>query len=219
MLFLGFIHSLAYPPVGTVDEVNNRLWTNTTEQIQEHDNFMAFVDSDIQDNYYNNEQMDASITAYNLVTEIGKDVDGYELAALVAKKQILDDIYNPTTPERKMHEWAFFMYDIPNNSTAINIRISTITNNADTDLVNRLVDSIHRLVNIGSVSNELEETDPQYWFLLGVKNTCENDPNCDVSMLGGITDCKGGNELHINKRGEAVCVFSVTELFDRGSVP
>ena len=29
-------------------------------------------------------------------------------------------------------------------------------------------------------------------------------------------ECKDGSDIHINKRGEAVCVFSVTELFDRG---
>ena len=39
------------------------------------------------------------------------------------------------------------------------------------------------------------------------------------SLVEGLPEnkeCKDGNELHTNKRGEAVCVFSVTELFDRG---
>ena len=39
------------------------------------------------------------------------------------------------------------------------------------------------------------------------------------SLVEGLPEnkeCKDGNELHTNKRGEAVCVFYVTELFDRG---
>ena len=53
-------------PVGTASEVNDRTWANTTEQIEAHRNFVAFVEHEMQDNYFNNEQKEASIIAYNI---------------------------------------------------------------------------------------------------------------------------------------------------------
>ncbi len=171
-------------PVGIVNEVNDRPWANSTEQIEAHRNFKAFVDHEMQDSYTNNERKAAGIIIHNIVTEIGKELSGYELAGLIAKLQILDGIYNPTSPERKMHEWAFFMHDIPEDRETINARIDFITNNADDELVNDLVDAIHRLVNIGSVSRDLKDSDRNYWFLLSVKTACDHDPICSEMGLG-----------------------------------
>ena len=173
-------------PVGVVNEVNNRDWANTPEQIREHEDFARFIAHEQEDNYLNNERKAASIIVYNIETQIGKDIRGYELAALVARLQIINETYSPTNHERKMHEWASFTYDVPEDEAQVDARISEITNNADAMLVYDLIDGIHRLVNIGSVSEDLKATDPQYWFFLSVRTACEHDPGCDVSKLPGM---------------------------------
>ena len=161
-------------------------WANTPEQIREHEDFARFIAHEQEDNYLNNERKEASIIVYNIETRIGKDIRGYELASLVARLQIINETYSPTNHERKMHEWASFTYDVPEDKAQVKARISEITNNADAALVHDLVDAIHRLVNIGSVSEDLKDTDPQYWFFLSVKTACKHDPGCDASKLPGM---------------------------------
>ena len=168
------------------DKVHDRDWANTPEQIREHEDFARFIAHEQEDNYLNNERKAASIIVYNIETQIGKDIRGYELAALVARLQIINETYSPTNHERKMHEWASFTYDVPEDEAQVDARISEITNNADAMLVYDLIDGIHRLVNIGSVSEDLKATDPQYWFFLSVRTACEHDPGCDVSKLPGM---------------------------------
>ncbi len=175
-------------PVGKVNEIHPRSWANTTEMIENHENYVRFMTHEMQDNFFNNEQKEASIIAYNIETEIGKDVNAYELVSLNAKLQIINDTYNPTESERKLHEWIFVLYDLPEKKSEIKQRIVFITNNADSKTVNELISAINRLINIGAVTYEISDMDPDYWFGLGAKATCEHDPNCDMSILQGFNE-------------------------------
>jgi len=124
-----------------------------------------------------------NIRNYDLETEIGHEVDGYELVALFAKRDILTNQYNPTAPERFVNDWAFTQYDLPNDVGQINQRISEIVGSGNIHLAEQLVDSINIMTNHGNVGPEIHKLDNQYWNLVAGKIMCSENSNCDMSWL------------------------------------
>ena len=106
----------AVPNENASDKVLERNWSNTDKQLKNDAKFRAYSVEDFSSyNDWTERLQQENIRNYNIETKIGHEVDGYELVALFAKKDILTNQYQPTETERFVNDWAFTVYDLPNN--------------------------------------------------------------------------------------------------------
>ena len=166
--------------------VQDRTWATNQIQKTQHENFLSYVNAKLDDNQWNKDMQRENINNYNLETRIGVDVDGYELSTLFAQLEKINGAYKPTKELKKLHEWTFIKYDIPDHKNAVLERISKITNNQDIEIVKQLVNSTNTMTNYGNVEVEIHQIDPEFWSLVGNTKLCELEKDCDLATLNKI---------------------------------
>ncbi len=175
-------------PVGNIGVVNDRIWATSPDDLINHQIFLNFTKSELSDNQWNQDMLKENIRNYNLETAIGVNVDGYELSTLYSQLEKLDNTYNPTNAEKKLHEWGFFRYDIPQELDEVIDRITEIVKTQDRTLVDQLVISVNKMTNYGNVSVEVHQIDPEFWSLVENRVLCDLIPSCDMVELNSIMD-------------------------------
>ncbi len=183
MLFATLIAAMSLPfaamPVSSAESTTpntdvliEREWATSEKERNAHDAFIAYVKHDMPDNGWNKDILKQNIKLYNLETEIGRDVDGYELVALVAQKNKIFGSYFPTHAEKKLHDWALSQYKIPTTLEGIQERFREIVGNGNEDRSLAIVNILNHMANHGNVGGVVHASDPKFWSNVGVTSLC-----------------------------------------------
>ena len=110
--------------------------------------------------------------------------DGHEIVLLVAELEKINNMYNPSEPVRKYHDWIATQYEVQDSSKEIHERLlEIIGDKVYLDLVTKHASNFNQLAENGSVPSNLMKSDPDYWNFVIMKNYCKEDPKCNVEQL------------------------------------
>ena len=144
-----------------------------------HKTFQEYVDLPREDNAWNSAMIKENIKNYNIESKIGHDVDGYELLALDVQEQKLQNKYNPSLAEEKLHEWVLANYELPNDKKSIKDSIVSIAGQNHLGHAKQVADSLNRLANLGVVSPDIHRADSTFWDAVIYDSYCELNGDCN----------------------------------------
>ena len=142
----------------------------------------------MEKNGWNEAMKRTVLVTHNFDVMSGKAGNGFELVALVKTLDRLQGVYTATDPEKRFHDWAASMYDIPANATDIDVRIDEIKNELGPDLVSQAVAAFDEQARHGNVPNVLIANDTEYWIITAGIAMCSYDPDCDSTFMKKVRD-------------------------------
>jgi len=136
----------------------------------------GYVDAEHPDNKWNKQTKKNQIVIYNFDTLT--DVKGAGLSALLAdvEMQKASGKYNPTQAEEKFHNWA-----------AQNTE--TVEFEAPQGQIKKVINAWNSNANYGNVSNEVKNTDLDFWTNVSVDKVCELLDDCNTSGEQPTIEC------------------------------
>ena len=192
ILFASLIAAMILPfsgiNIASAETISDEFVESRAWGIEKHQVFEAFAEHKMPDNKWNKLMLKENIKNYNIETKIGHDVDGYELVALDVQEQKLQNKYNPSLVQEKLHEYVLTVYDVPDNKKDIKDRIIEITGQNHYGHAKQLADSLNRMAEMGIVGNEVHEKDVEFWNNVAVLSFCELTSECPAGMVASANN-------------------------------
>ena len=170
-------------PLTNIDHIDNRTWASV-EGMLRHEDFVSYATHIANGTAWERQRAREHISAYNIETKIGRDIDAYEISALATKKGLLiGTASNHTTPQKRFYEWAFEKYNISDSVGLIDQRLTAMMEKNDLKYVPELVGLVDSMTDGGGVPGDLNSQDVEFWSKVRVSVYCELEPSCDWSSL------------------------------------
>lgn len=174
-------------PLANIDRVDNRTWAASPQDAIRHENFKSYVEHLAGGSVWNQQRGKEYIAAYNAETEIGRYVNAHEIAALVAKKSVLDGTADHTPQQEKFYGWAFERYEVPNSTGPIDQRLADLVGEDKLRHVPRLVAPVNAMIDAGGVPEGVDIEDGEFWSKIRLDEYCRLTPGCDWG-IDSMTD-------------------------------
>ena len=180
-------------PLTNTDHIDERTWATSPQDATRHENFKLYAEHLAEGSVWNQQRGKEYIAAYNAETEIGRYVNAHEIAALVAKKNVLEGTADHTPQQEKFYRWAFERYAVPNSTVSINQRLADLVGEDNLLHVPRLVAPVDAMVDAGGVPEEVDIKDGEFWSKTRLAEYCRLTPSCDwdidlmTDRLGRLT--------------------------------
>ena len=181
-------------PLTSVDRIDNRTWATSTQDAIRHEGVKSYVEYLAGGSAWNQQRSREYIAAYNAETEIGRNVNAHEIAALVAKRSILGETADHTPQQEKFYRWAFEEYGVPDSAESIDQRLAGLVGEGDKlRHVQTLADTVNAMVDAGGVPEEVDIEDGEFWSKTRASEYCRLTPGCDwdveamADRLGRVT--------------------------------
>lgn len=182
ILFAGLIAAMILPFSGMnyaqgEIEISDSIVSERNFKSDNHRTFQEYIDLPREDNAWNKAMIKQTIRNYNIETKMGDDVDGYEILALHAQKQIMKN-KQPSLATEKLFEWVLAKYDVPDNKKDIKSKLTDLVGKENVGDAKKLAKSIVRLAELGVVSVEIHQADPIFWNAIITDSYCDMTDNC-----------------------------------------
>lgn len=187
-LIAAMILSIGSISIVSAETNSDEVTENRTWGLEKHQIFLAFAEHDMPDNKWNEQMLKENIKNYNIETKIGHDVDGYALVALDVQQQKLQNTYNPSLAQEKLHEYLLSVYDVPDTKKDIKASVIEITGQTHYGHGKQLADSLNRMADMGIVSNDVHEKDVEFWNNIAVLSYCDLSNECPAAMVATINN-------------------------------
>lgn len=178
-------------PLTNTDHIDERTWATSPQDATRHENFKLYAEHLAEGSVWNQQRGKEYIAAYNAETEIGRYVNAHEIAALVAKKNVLEGTADHTPQQEKFYRWAFERYAVPNSTMSINQRLADLVGEDNLRHVPRLVAPVDAMVDAGGVPEEVNVEDLDFWTKTRWAEYCNLTPGCDWDVES-MTDRSSG---------------------------
>jgi hypothetical protein len=159
---------------------------------EEENTVKRFVERNLQKNDLNKNNAILITKIQNFETITNTVGNGHEIVLLVAELEKANNSYNPSEPVSKYHAWAATQYTVPDTLEEVSDKLLEIVGDKKfTNLAKKQANNFNSLAELGSVPSDMMKSDPEYWNFIIMQNYCEEDPECDVTVLKqqpGATD-------------------------------
>ena len=161
-------------------DVSDKIVSERIFKSDNHKSFKEYVNLDRDDNAWNNAMIKHQIRNYNIETKMGGDVDGYEILALHAQKQLMKN-KQPSLATEKLFEWVLAKYDVPTNKKDIKAKLTELVGKENLGDARKLAKSMINLAEMGAVSSDIHKIDPAFWNTIAIESYCDLTGDCNSS--------------------------------------